>query len=247
MHRLEKTKKPKRKSLTTLHDSSSPKDTNMKIDEIYTSYVNTEENKSYQINIESNIEIVNKNSMDVTVSSDAGPSSPSRSRVSADITSQPDFPMLSTQNSNVIEVGNQNEVFPSESYQKHLNPLVAFARSFIKDYTEESLEEEYDLERNILLNEDFLYECRQATYMSFKKNLNIRMRVMLFDWLMEVCSQLSFKRATFHLAVVLVDVYLSRNKDLKTKELQLLGVTCLIISAKIEVLLIINFSGNSNS
>jgi hypothetical protein len=205
----------------------------MKIDEQSSINFKTEESQSDKIIIEK----MNKSSMDATISSEMGPSSPSKSRFSVDnLTSQLDLHILSTQNSNLQDVTMQNSYYSIQgTSQNNLNPLILYARGFLKDYSEDSLEEEFDLDRNILLNEEFLYECRTTTYMSYQKNLNTRMRVMLVDWLMEVCSQLSFKRATFHLTIVLIDIYLSKNKDLKTKELQLLGVTCLIVAAKIEV------------
>ncbi len=209
----------------------------MKICEINSSNILIEESQCDKIIMENNLEKMNKSSMDATIYSEVGPSSPNKSRFSLDfLTSHLDLNFLSTQISNAQDVTMQNSYHsgPGSSHN-NLNPLIMYAKGFIKDYSEESIDEEYDLDRNILLNEQFLYQCRAATYMSYQKNLNIRMREMLIDWIMEVCCQLSFKRATFHLTVVLIDIYLSKNKDLKTKELQLLGVTCLIIAAKVEV------------
>lgn len=52
-------------------------------------------------------------------------------------------------------------------------------------------------------------------------------RCILLDWTMEVCFELGLKRQTWWLACNLTDRYLSLNKGLKEKELQLVGVTCL--------------------
>lgn len=58
-------------------------------------------------------------------------------------------------------------------------------------------------------------------------------RSILLDWMMELCSQLSFKRITFHLAIKLVDLYIWKN-IIEPNKLQLLGVTSIFISSKME-------------
>ena len=60
------------------------------------------------------------------------------------------------------------------------------------------------------------------------------MRSMLLDWIMNLCSQLAFKRATFHMAIVLIDISLSKIDNIHQSKLQLVGVVCLIIAAKYE-------------
>ena len=54
---------------------------------------------------------------------------------------------------------------------------------------------------------------------------------------MEVCSELTLKRETFHLAVNYVDRFLSRNASVKKEEYQLIGLTCMYIAAKSEEVL----------
>jgi hypothetical protein len=65
------------------------------------------------------------------------------------------------------------------------------------------------------------------------------MRIILVDWIMEVCYQFRFKRNTFHMSVMLIDVYMSSTCNLPTNLLQLIGVTCLCIASKNEVRLIL--------
>jgi hypothetical protein len=108
-------------------------------------------------------------------------------------------------------------------------------RSYIIDYSQEDVDDKFNMEKYIAENEESLILSREANYFTKQRFIDVRMRVILVDWVMEVCSQLSFKRATFHSAVVLIDVFLSKMEDLKTNYLQLLGVTCLIIAAKNEV------------
>lgn len=54
------------------------------------------------------------------------------------------------------------------------------------------------------------------------------------DWMMEVCMEFQLKRETYHIAVNLVDRFLSTVHDIQKIELQLLGVSSLYISSKIE-------------
>lgn len=60
------------------------------------------------------------------------------------------------------------------------------------------------------------------------------MRCVLCDWMMLLSSQMNFKRETYHLAITLLDIALSRLNPIKSNKLQLVGVCCLIISAKFE-------------
>eukprot|EP00096_Caligus_rogercresseyi_P011785 TRINITY_DN4758_c0_g1_i1.p1 TRINITY_DN4758_c0_g1~~TRINITY_DN4758_c0_g1_i1.p1 ORF type:complete len:503 (-),score=137.21 TRINITY_DN4758_c0_g1_i1:1108-2616(-) len=61
-----------------------------------------------------------------------------------------------------------------------------------------------------------------------------RMRAILLDWLIEVCEVYRLHRETFYLAVDFIDRYLSLTVDMPKNKLQLIGVSCLFIGAKIE-------------
>ncbi|XP_063357982.1 G1/S-specific cyclin-E [Cydia amplana] len=65
-------------------------------------------------------------------------------------------------------------------------------------------------------------------------NLQPRMRAILLDWLNEVCEVYKLHRETFHLTVDYVDRYLSNTDDVPKGRLQLIGITCLFIAAKVE-------------
>ena len=60
------------------------------------------------------------------------------------------------------------------------------------------------------------------------------MRAMLLDWLNEVCQAYNLTRQTYYLALDFFDRYLSLREDMPKRRLQLLGITCLFIAAKIE-------------
>ena len=58
------------------------------------------------------------------------------------------------------------------------------------------------------------------------------MRIILIDWLLEVNDKLKFKEETFYSAIYIIDAYLSK-KFIQRKKFQLLGVTALYISTKL--------------
>ncbi|XP_053622183.1 G1/S-specific cyclin-E [Plodia interpunctella] len=64
--------------------------------------------------------------------------------------------------------------------------------------------------------------------------LQIRMRAILLDWLNEVCEVYKLHRETFHLTVDYIDRYLTNTEDVPKGRLQLIGITCLFIAAKVE-------------
>ncbi len=102
--------------------------------------------------------------------------------------------------------------------------------------TQEELDHKYNDIQYILENEHLLLLTRKIDYMSRQPNINPTMRSILLDWLMDVSCNFKFKRNTYHSAVVLMDIYLSKVINVSTNLLQLIGVVCLSISAKNEVL-----------
>ena len=71
-------------------------------------------------------------------------------------------------------------------------------------------------------------------YLVCTNHINERVRYILLDWLIELSSLIGYKRSTYHLSSVLVDLYLSKKPNTPLSELQLVGVTCLIIAGKYE-------------
>ncbi|XP_050680525.1 G1/S-specific cyclin-E, partial [Leptidea sinapis] len=65
-------------------------------------------------------------------------------------------------------------------------------------------------------------------------SLQPRMRAILLDWLNEVCDVHKMHRETFHLTVDYLDRYLTETLDVQKGSLQLIGITCLFIAAKVE-------------
>uniref|UniRef100_A0A8C2Q972 Cyclin E2 n=1 Tax=Cyprinus carpio TaxID=7962 RepID=A0A8C2Q972_CYPCA len=65
-------------------------------------------------------------------------------------------------------------------------------------------------------------------------SLRPKMRSMLLDWLMEVCESYTLHRQTFYLAQDFFDRYMLSQSDVQKDQLQLIGITALFISSKIE-------------
>ncbi|KAJ8684408.1 hypothetical protein QAD02_020200 [Eretmocerus hayati] len=64
--------------------------------------------------------------------------------------------------------------------------------------------------------------------------LQPRMRAILLDWLIEVCEVYKLHRETYYLAMDYIDRYLSNHQNVPKNQLQLIGITCLFIAAKVE-------------
>lgn len=85
--------------------------------------------------------------------------------------------------------------------------------------------------------------CRKDELDSFQRNakcldshscLQPRMRAILLDWLIEVCEVYKLHRETYFLAVDYLDRFLFSKKNIQKTHLQLIGITCLFIAAKVE-------------
>lgn len=85
----------------------------------------------------------------------------------------------------------------------------------------------------LMLQKDESY-TRNSLMMNKHPNLQARMRSILIDWLSEVCEVYKLHRETFYLALDFVDRYLSAESNVPKHDLQLIGITCLLISSKIE-------------
>ncbi|GMJ15187.1 Cyclin A1;1 [Hibiscus trionum] len=66
-----------------------------------------------------------------------------------------------------------------------------------------------------------------------QKDVNVRMRAILIDWLVEVTEEYRLVSETLFLTVNYIDRYLSSN-SINRQQLQLLGVACMMIASKYE-------------
>ncbi|XP_026286051.1 G1/S-specific cyclin-E1 isoform X2 [Frankliniella occidentalis] len=77
-------------------------------------------------------------------------------------------------------------------------------------------------------------ERRNADMFVHHPLLQPRMRSVLLDWLIEVCEVYRLHRETYYLAMDFLDRYLALTQHLPKTQLQLIGITCLFIAAKME-------------
>ncbi|XP_075151410.1 cyclin E [Haematobia irritans] len=75
---------------------------------------------------------------------------------------------------------------------------------------------------------------RNPSMLDHHPGLQPRMRAILLDWLIEVCEVYKLHRETYYLAVDYLDRYLSAQKNVQKTHLQLIGITCLFVAAKVE-------------
>ncbi|CAN8328339.1 unnamed protein product [Cochlearia groenlandica] len=76
-------------------------------------------------------------------------------------------------------------------------------------------------------------EWRPTDYMSSQPEINEKMRLVLVEWLIDVHVRFELNPETFYLAVNIIDRFLSV-KPVPRKELQLVGLSALLMSAKYE-------------
>ncbi len=74
-----------------------------------------------------------------------------------------------------------------------------------------------------------------ANYMRRHAGIEPHMRGILLDWVVELCHAYRLHRETFHLSVEYMDRYMTlTQKEMRMDRLQLLGMTCLFLAAKVE-------------
>uniref|UniRef100_A0A667X794 Cyclin E1 n=1 Tax=Myripristis murdjan TaxID=586833 RepID=A0A667X794_9TELE len=90
-----------------------------------------------------------------------------------------------------------------------------------------------DVVWNNMLEKDKSY-TRDVHVMEKHPHLQPKMRAILLDWLMEVCEVYKLHRETYHLAQDYFDRFMATQSNLFKSALQLIGITCLFIAAKVE-------------
>ncbi|KAL0726175.1 hypothetical protein Bca4012_022268 [Brassica carinata] len=76
-------------------------------------------------------------------------------------------------------------------------------------------------------------EWRPTDYMRSQPEINEKMRLILVEWLVDVCVRFELNPETFYLTVNIMDRFLSA-KPVPRKELQLVGLSALLMSSKYE-------------
>ncbi|XP_037407009.1 cyclin-B1-1-like isoform X1 [Triticum dicoccoides] len=76
-------------------------------------------------------------------------------------------------------------------------------------------------------------ECLASDYMDSQVEINAKMRGILIDWILEVHQKFDLMPESLYLTVYIIDMYLSLQSVLR-RELQLVGVSALLIACKYE-------------
>ena len=104
-----------------------------------------------------------------------------------------------------------------------------------RDFEHETFENQFDSATlQYLISQESDYSPNPHYLDHRQKHLKWQMRAILVDWMQEVCSDYLFKRETFYFAINFVDRYLSIQPDVEKSALQLVGLTALFLSAKME-------------
>ncbi|XP_072836982.2 G1/S-specific cyclin-E1 [Pogona vitticeps] len=84
-----------------------------------------------------------------------------------------------------------------------------------------------------MINKEQKY-MKDKLYMQRHPLLQPKMRVILLDWLMEVCEVYKLHRETFYLAQDFFDRFMATQQNIVKTLLQLIGISSLFIAAKLE-------------
>ena len=101
-------------------------------------------------------------------------------------------------------------------------------------------------------DEDLIIENRikelhklKSNYLNYQPDLSIKKRFILFDWIMEVTFQLHLTKKIYYSSINLIELFFSKS-TVEIDKIQLIGIVCLLISAKNEGIEIPNFSYFTN-
>ena len=133
-------------------------------------------------------------------------------------------------------VSTPQKILQSKSTDCNTTPQIEKKKT-IRQISPKELEAKYDFYTN-MKKKDSMSLYLKNDYMKKLNQIDSRKRIILLDWIMEVCCLFNFKRETYHSTVVLIDTFLSQINDLQIKDYQLVGVTCLLICAKNEEIVV---------
>ena len=134
-------------------------------------------------------------------------------------------------NSNSTKGSSNNSSLASLSNSYNNNNIFNFKfnnkEEYIK-YNGDYINESY----NNLLQDEYTMKIKPIYgYMASQSDINIKMRAILVDWLIEMHEKFNFKSQTLYQTIWLIDTYLSL-KYIRRSDFQLLGLGCMYISCK---------------
>jgi Cyclin, N-terminal domain len=88
------------------------------------------------------------------------------------------------------------------------------------------------LEQMLLRDEEYAIS---SFCLKRQRNITPKMREILFDWMAEVCEEFMLKRETLYMSINFLDRYLLYAPyEVPKNELQLIGVSSMVLSCKVE-------------
>ena len=109
----------------------------------------------------------------------------------------------------------------------------------------------YDLTfyQNLIENSKKIRKINYKNILKNHKKIKWKDRLHTLCWMMQICEEFAFKRDTYHYACSYFDNYLTFTKEKITnvKTLELIGITCISISGKIEEVQIPKLKEYANS
>ena len=78
----------------------------------------------------------------------------------------------------------------------------------------------------IQLNNNYINQNNilMKDYLETSKLFSPLKRLVLLDWVMAICRYAQFKRETFHMTISLIDICLSKLKEISIDKVQLIGM-----------------------
>lgn len=131
---------------------------------------------------------------------------------------------------NNLKYNEYKEEFENKTVQKNNEENdLSLNLEFNGDSEKEDLVEIF---KNLLKEEIYYNDSLNQNYFKQQKEINYKMRTILIDWITEIHYKLRLKEETFYSAIYLIDAYLSKKK-ISRNNFQLLGITSLLISSKL--------------
>jgi hypothetical protein len=152
----------------------------------------------------------------------------------------PDFmniDLLSTE-----QTPSQNGIESKNVINKQINEVVH--KFVFKPYL--TTRDEYKFDEDLII-ENRIKELHKlkSNYLNYQPDLSVKKRFILFDWLMEVTFQLHLTKKIYYSSINLIELFFSKT-TVDINKIQLIGIVCLLISAKNEGIEITNLSYFTN-
>lgn len=122
---------------------------------------------------------------------------------------------------------------PNITVQNEIDKARICDESFGDGSSSSDLENEFNVLSNYMFDEEN-YRVDQKIIEKNQKEIKVKMRAILYDWMAEVCNDYMFKRETYYSATKLVDLFMMKAPGIRKNEFQLVGLCGIFIAMKME-------------